>query len=200
MLHRLQGNTDLGYFSVGISLFEVSWIISRSAQAVFYANMMKSESHENVIDILNRFAKLTMFFSLFISIVILTLPDSFYVAVFGEYYSGINHSVKWFAPGAIAYNAYMVYQSYYLSKARYSGLIFINIIGFCAAIVAGYLFIPTKFFSGAAGAASLSFIVCAVLLYLKFSYDSKQSYLKILPDRGDFSFINSYLKSIIRKT
>ncbi len=199
MLQYLQGNVDLGFFSVGISLFEFSWILARSSQSILYSKFMNHEEHIDKPEFLNRFAKLAMIGSIILTIFLFSMPDSFFTGLFGKAYSGINWSVKWFAPGVIAYNVYLVYQSYYLSEGRYGGLIFINIFSFAIAVIAGYLFIPTKYFSGAAGAASLSFVVASILLYVKFTVETKQSFRSIFPNKGDILFINNFVKSILKR-
>lgn len=199
MLQYLQGNLDLGFFSVGISLFEFSWIIARSTQSIFYTKFMSANEDYEKYTMMSRFAKLTMLCSILLTIFLFTVPDTFFTTLFGKAYSGINWSVKWFAPGVIFYNVYLVYQSYYLSKGRYGGLIFINIISFSTAVIAGYLFIPSKYFSGAAGAASLSFVIAAALLYFKFIFETKQPIWSILPDKSDFQFINNMGKSILKR-
>jgi O-antigen/teichoic acid export membrane protein len=199
MLQYLQGNVDLGFFSVGISLFEFSWILARSSQSVLYSKFMNQFERVEKLEILNRFAKLAMLSSVLLTLFLFAMPDSFFTSLFGKAYSGINWSVKWFAPGVIAYNVYLVYQSYYLSEGRYGGLIFINIFSFALAVIAGYLFIPSKYFSGAAGAASLSSVVASLLLYLKFTFETKQSFWSIFPNKGDMLFINNFAKSILKR-
>jgi O-antigen/teichoic acid export membrane protein len=130
MLHHLQGNADLGYFSVGVSLFESCWIFARSVQTVAYSRFVSFAFSFAIAMEVIRYVKFSVFISCIIAAVLLVLPNTFYLFVFGEAYVGVNWSLKWFVPGVIAYNVYLILQSYYLAKGKYTGLILMNVVGF----------------------------------------------------------------------
>jgi O-antigen/teichoic acid export membrane protein len=149
--------------------------------------------------LLNRYAKLSVLITTFICIVLFFLPDSVYQLFFGSYYVGINRSLKWFIPGVIAYNFYLVFQSFYLGMGLYRKLIIINVISFVSLILAAFFWIPTRFFSGAAAAASVSFTISSFLLTFDYLKSTHQSFQILLPEKGDWLFINSLLKSIFKR-
>lgn len=199
LLLYIQNKTDLGYFSVGVSLFEVAWIFARSTQSIFYSSISSKIAIKDNVVLLNRYAKLSVLITTFICIVLFFLPDSVYQLFFGSYYVGINRSLKWFIPGVIAYNFYLVFQSFYLGMGLYRKLIIINVISFVSLILAAFFWIPTRFFSGAAAAASVSFTISSFLLTFDYLKSTHQSFQILLPEKGDWLFINSLLKSIFKR-
>lgn len=199
LLLFIQNKTDLGYFSVGVSLFEVAWIFARSTQSIFYSSISsKLDVHTKVV-LLNRFAKLAGLITFIVCMILYFLPDIVYHSLFGNYYVGINKSLKWYIPGVIVYNFYLVFQSYYLGLGQYRKLIIINAISFIGMVIAAFGWIPTYFFSGAAAAASISFMISSFLLTFDYLKSTQQSFQILLPEKEDWFFINSILKSIFKR-
>ncbi len=194
----LQDKTDLGYFSVGVSLFEVGWTFSRSAQSLVYSKL--SQHHEDsVIQNMNHFFKFGFLFSGLLSLTLLLIPDLVFELTFGQYYIGINRSLKWFIPGLLAYNAYLIFNSYYLSKGKYSLLIILNLIGFLICTLSCFITIPTKFFSGAAFSVSLGFTFIAISITYFYLKETQQPISVLLPNKKDGEFINNLLKSAFKR-
>ncbi len=200
MLHHLQGDADLGYFSVGVSLFESCWIFARSVQTVSYSRFVSSPFSSAVALEVMRYVKLSLLIAVVMSIVLLCLPSSFYHAVFGNAYVGVNWSLKWFVPGAIAYNIYLILQSYYLAKAKYTGLILMNVVGFILSLVGCYSWIPLRYFTGAGASASMSFVFCAVVVYVLFCRENKLSLGVIIPAKSDWDAFKSAVPNLFEKS
>ena len=199
LLLFIQNKTDLGYFSVGVSLFEVAWIFARSTQAIFYSSISSQLEIRDKVELLNRFAKLSVIVTIVACMVLYFLPDEVYRTLFGNAYVGVNKSLKWFIPGVISYNFYLVFQSYYLGIGQYQKLTIINAISFVCMVIASFWWIPTRFFSGAAAAASLSFMISSLLLTFDYLKCTAQSSKILLPEKEDWVFINSFLKSIFKR-
>jgi O-antigen/teichoic acid export membrane protein len=199
MLHHLQGDADLGYFSVGVSLFESCWIFARSVQTVSYSRFVSSVFSADVAIEVIRYVKFSIFISIVISFVLLTLPDSFYHFVFGNAYVGVNWSLKWFVPGVIAYNIYLILQSYYLAKAKYTSLILMNVIGFILSLIGCYAWIPLRYFTGAAASASMSFLFCAFAVYALFCKDNKLTLGVLFPTKSDLLALKNTLQGLFVK-
>ena len=199
LLLFIQNKTDLGYFSVGVSLFEVAWIFARSTQSIFYSSISSKLDIHTKIVMLNRFAKLAVLITIMICMLFYFLPDVVYKTLFGSYYVGVNRSLKWFIPGVIIYNFYLVFQSYYLGIGQYRKLTIINAISFVSMIIVAFWWIPTRFFSGAAAAASVSFMISSFLLTFDYLKITQQSSKILLPEKEDWVFINSFFKSIFKR-
>lgn len=194
----LQDKTDLGYFSVGVSIFEVGWTFSRSAQSLVYSKLSQNQD-ESVIQNMNHFFKFGLLFSGLLSLSLLLIPDMVFEFTFGKYYIGINRSLKWFIPGLLAYNAYLIFNSYYLSKGKYSLLIILNLIGFLICTLSCFITIPSKFFSGAAFSASLGFTFIAISITFFYLRETQQHLFVLLPNKKDGEFINNLLKSAFKR-
>jgi O-antigen/teichoic acid export membrane protein len=200
MLHHLQGDADLGYFSVGVSLFESCWIFARSVQTVSYTRFVSSTFSTDVAIEVIRYVKLAILMSCIISGVLLLLPSTFYIYVFGEAYKGVNWSLKWFVPGVVSYNVYLILQSYYLAKAKYSGLILMNFIGFILSLIGCYAWIPLRYFTGAAASASMSFLFCATVVYVLYCKENKLALSSIAPSGKDWMALKKAAISLFVKS
>ncbi|MBL7799145.1 MAG: oligosaccharide flippase family protein [Chitinophagales bacterium] len=200
MLHHLQGNADLGYFSVGISLFESCWIFARSVQTVAYSRFVSFAFSFAIAMEVIRYVKFSVFISCIIAAVLLVLPNSFYLFVFGEAYVGVNWSLKWFVPGVVAYNVYLILQSYYLAKGKYTGLILMNVVGFIFSLLGCYSWIPMRYFTGAAAAASMSFLLCAGGVYIMFCRENQLPLSVFLPNRDDITAFKKAVTTLFGKS
>ena len=199
LLYHLQGPTDLGVFSIGVSILEAVWILGRSVFVVHYSDFSNSNDREIAVQQTLRYIKVVFIASSILLAVIAICPMSIYGFVFGSSFADVKYVVKWLFPGVLTYGIALVIQSIYLSRASYGRLIFAQFVSLLFSVVLCYLWIPKYYYSGASGAASVSYIACTVIMLAFFIKDFKVPLSKFLISSADVDFINNVLKSYVRR-
>ena len=147
LLYHLQGPSDLGLFSIGVSILEAVWILSRSVFVIHYSDFSNSDNIEKAVEQTLRYIKIVFVISLVLLAVIALCPSSVYGFVFGASFAGVKYQVKWLFPGILMYGIALVIQSIYLSRARYGRLIFAQFVSLIISVSLCYLWIPHYYYS-----------------------------------------------------
>ena len=195
LLYHLQGPSDLGLFSIGVSILEVVWIFGRSVFVIHYSDFSNSDNEVVAVRQTLRYIKIVFMTSVLILALIAICPSSVYGFVFGASFADVKYQVKWLFPGVMMYSIALVIQSIYLSRASYGRLIFAQLIGLIFSVALCYLWIPNYYYSGASAAASVSYITCTVIMLAFFIRDYKVPLSKFLISSADVDFIKDILKS-----
>ena len=175
LLYHIQGASDLGLYSIGVSVLEVAWIFGRSVSTIHYSDFSNHQNEQLAVKQTLRYLKLTFLAASLCLLFIVLCPVQVYGFVFGSAFAYVKYTVKWLFPGILFYNVALVIQGLYLSKASYGRVIFAHLSALVCSVALCYLLIPTYYFSGASFAASVSFIVCALILLFFFMKDYKIS-------------------------
>ncbi len=198
LLYHIQGVSDLGLFSIGVSMLEVAWILGRSVSVIHYSDFSNHDNERLAVQQTLRYLKVVFLASALVLFVIGILPVGFYSFFFGQSFMYVKYQVKWLYPGILMYNLMLVIQSIYLSRAAYGRLIFVQLLALISSIALCYTLIPHYYYSGASAAASVGFIICGILMLAIFMKDYGIAISGLLIGREDVLFINNTLKSLLR--
>lgn len=198
LLYHIQGVSDLGLFSIGVSMLEVAWILGRSVSVIHYSDFSNHDNERLAVQQTLRYLKVVFLASALVLFVIGILPVGFYSFFFGQSFMYVKYQVKWLYPGILMYNLMLVIQSIYLSRAAYGRLIFAQLLALISSIALCYTLIPRYYYSGASAAASVGFTICGILMLAIFMKDYGIAISGLLIDREDVLFINNTLKSLLR--
>lgn len=199
LLYHLQGPSDLGLFSIGVSMLEAVWILGRSVFVIHYSDFSNSDNLPIAIRQTLRYIKIVFILSVILLALIALCPSSVYAFVFGASFAGVKYQVKWLFPGVMMYSIALVIQSIYLSRASYGRLIFAQLVGLIISVTLCYLWIPRYYYSGAGASASAAYITCTLIMLAFFIYDFKIPLSNFLISNEDVNFINNVLKSYLRR-
>jgi O-antigen/teichoic acid export membrane protein len=164
VLTKQQGIEYLGIYSVGISILEAVWLLSRSSQVVNYSNTANLPDKQKNTDATLKLLKTSMLLSGIALFIIALIPSQVYVFIFGEGFSQLRHSVRLLFPGIWIYNIMLVISSLYMGMGKYKPLIIANAAGALTMILCSYLLVPKFVMTGAGLAATLSFAVASIVI------------------------------------
>jgi O-antigen/teichoic acid export membrane protein len=199
LLYHIQGPSDLGLFSIGVSILEVVWIFGRSVFVIHYSGFSNSDDEAGAIQQTLRYIKIAFTVGAILLAMIALCPTSIYGFVFGSSFADVKYIVKWLFPGILIYNITLVVQSIYLSRASYGRLIFAQLASLLLSVLFCYLLIPHYYYSGASAAASVSYIVCTLIMLTFFIRDYKIALSRFLISHADVDFVRHALKSYLHK-
>lgn len=166
------GRGVLGLYSNALSLAESVWMVTRSISTVQLSKIVNSGNTLFNRALTRRYAFLSTGVSLIGVIVLVVLPDDFYVWVFGSEFRGMQHLLLLLSPAVLSMSLGNIYAHYFAGLGR-------NQVNFWGSFL-NLVFITLGFFllksalglDAAPVASSIAFTVAMVyhLLVFRFSY------------------------------
>ena len=189
-----QGSQYLGIFSIGISILEAVWIIPRGISTVHYVSTSNSAEVKHEANRTVQLVKVSLLLSGIALFAIWLVPSQVYTFVFGPGFHDVKHSMRFLFPGILIYSIPLVISSFYLGIGKYKQLIVANLCGFLALVLFSWLLIPKYVMSGAGLAATLSFSVASVILFVYFMVDNDIPISKFVFGKSDWMLLKKSLK------
>jgi O-antigen/teichoic acid export membrane protein len=186
VIEKWKGLEVLGVFSVAISIAETVWIISKSIAT--YQTSILVNTKDALVQRLNTisFAKMSLFFTIIAVTLLLLLPESLYLWIFGEEFLQIRQINFYFSPAILFLAFFGILNHYFYSTDRNVINIYGALIGNVITLIVSIYLIKNYGIVGAALTYSLSFLGMLFYLYFKFIAISKASHLDFIPRSSDF--------------
>ncbi len=169
-LNYFLGAASVGVFSIGVTLSEAIWVISKSISLVQYSNVVKqgntAESRKETVTT----SKYSLFITLLFLLIALCIPDSVYAFVFGKEFTGIREIILWLSPGILALAVSNVYGNYFSAIGKAPILILKSAVGVVITLALSFLLIPSLQIKGACIVNSGSYIVSSIILLVYFFF------------------------------
>jgi O-antigen/teichoic acid export membrane protein len=186
-----EGIQYLGIYSIGVSILEAVWIIPRSISTVHYVSTANSPEVKNEAERTIQLVKTSLLLGAIILILLWFVPSSVFVFVFGEGFRDVKHSVRFLFPGILVYSLAIVISSFYFGIGKYKQLIISYLAGFITLLLCSKVLIPKYVMSGAGLAATISFIVASLILFVFFQYDNKIRISRFAFSKSDLQVLNA---------
>ena len=161
---------SVGIFSIGVTVAEAIWVVSRSVSMVQFSNVLKQgntlQSRRETMSL----ALVSLGISAACILVVLLLPASLFAFVFGPEFGEVKRVVLLLAPGILAIAFSNVLGNYFSAIRQLNILIFKSFLGLVVTLVLAIWLIPKWQIDGACVVNAASYLVSsAVLLWYYFS-------------------------------
>ena len=164
MLDFYIGRGSVGIFSIGVTIAEAIWIVSRSMSMVQYSNVLKQgntwQSRQETMSL----ALISLGVSAACVLVIVLLPSSLFAFIFGSEFGNVNRVVLFLAPGILAIAFSNVLGNYFSSIRHLNVLIVKSALGLVFTFVLSLWLIPKFQIDGACIVNTASYVVSSVVL------------------------------------
>lgn len=167
-LNYLAGPASVGVFSIGVTMSESIWIISRSISLVQYSKLIGDGDSEVSIRGTQKMALYSLYASLACIAVVLLIPESIYTFIFGPEFSGVKKIVAMLSPGILAISMSNVYGHYFSAIGHLKILVWKSAIGVCATIILSFAFVRSMQLTGACIVNAGANVVTSVVLFIWF--------------------------------
>lgn len=167
-LNYYLGAAPVGVFSVGITLAEAIWIVSRSISLVQYSNVVKQGDTKDSRDETKITAKYSFFISLLCLVIVLCLPKQVFSFVFGNGFEEVKQVIVLLSPGILAIAVSNVYGNYFSAIGKAKILILKSATGVIATVGLSVWLIPTLQVTGACIVNASSYIISSIILFCFF--------------------------------
>ena len=158
ILDKYVSINDVGIYSNAVSIAESVWLISRSFSLVFYARMINSRSESYHQRIYKRFSFITFWFQILALAVLISIPASFYIQLFGDEFIEVKSIIIYLIPATIFFGQALISGHYFSGTGRHHINLLSNGIGMVIIISVSMYFIPLYSVKGAALATSLGYL------------------------------------------
>lgn len=175
LLERLltSGRGAVGVFSIGLYAGEAVWSIGKSLSLVQYARISNSTDAAYNKRLTIHFLYLSGVSAMMLTLVMLVIPESVYLAIFGADMVGLYAVLCWIAPGIVANSLSMIIAHHFSGTGRHSRNTLSSALGLCAMLGSGIPLILALGLSGAAIAASTGYIAQLTALFFFFIREEK---------------------------
>jgi O-antigen/teichoic acid export membrane protein len=168
------GYSELGVFSVAVSIAEAILIISKSTSSIHFSNVLNNnDSKQNIIKT-SLLAKQNLLICVGLCFIFYFIPNDLFIYIFGNSFYEVKMLTIYLFPGIIAIAASNLYGHYFAGIGNYKVLKNKSYLGFIATIVFAILLIPSFNLIGACITMNLSYIVSSIFLYYKFTLDQSK--------------------------
>ncbi len=198
-VEHFYSKASLGIYSVGNQLTEASWMISRSFSTVLYArvsNIKDDEGYVRTKYYVLSFFKIVFIITLAILVVLLALPRSVYVFVFGSEFYGVKDVIWALSPGILLFSVSRILAVFFSGTGRalhFSLGTFVSLL-----VLGGFLawWVPEYGVIGAAWATSVSYFFLFGYYLILFVYYTKSGFSDFLVNKEDIKLFAKEVKSL----
>jgi len=175
---RMLGLSQLGVFSIVVSVSEAVWIISRSMSAIHFSNVINSDDqlksrHETIV-----FVKQSFLISSLVLALSAFIPQSVYQFVFGNEFGIVRTLIIYLLPGILAISVSNLFGHYFAGKGKLNVVRNKSLIGLIATLILLPLLIRKYQLTGVCITLNISYILSSLYLWLSFRKEGKSGDLK----------------------
>src|SRR5665648_12878 len=165
--------TSVGLFSVAIVVSESIWLMAKSITTVQYSKIINMDNPEKAMELTKKSARLSLYTTLAMLIVLALIPTWIFGMVFGKDFSTIKQLLFLLMPGILTIAVSNVYGHFFAALNQMKVLIVKSSIGLCFTIVLSFILIPLWSLTVACIATSVSYLSSSVYLIIVFYKTSK---------------------------
>jgi O-antigen/teichoic acid export membrane protein len=192
-----QGASELGKYSIAVSIAESVWIIGQSLATVQFSKLSNVDDAKERKKISLRLFKLNFTLNLIAVFVLLCIPASLYLWMFGEGFDMVSQYIQWMAIGIFSLGVSTSISSYFGGRGMYKPAIYSSLWGVFFTVLICHFFIPTWGVQAAAWATTISYTALCIYFLIVFLNAEQVSLSKLLPGYGDFNLYRRWLKKVI---
>jgi O-antigen/teichoic acid export membrane protein len=175
---RMLGLSQLGVFSIVVSVSEAVWIISRSMSAIHFSNVINSDDqlksrHETIV-----FVKQSFLISSLVLALSVLIPQSVYQFVFGNEFGNVKTLIIYLLPGILAISVSNLFGHYFAGKGKLNVVRNKSLVGLIATLFLLPLLIRKYQLTGVCITLNISYILSSLYLWLSFRKEGKSGDLK----------------------
>lgn len=192
-LEFFRGISSVGVFSIGMSISEAVWTISRSLSVILYADVVNSDNAEKSI-LKTKFAiKISFLITTLFLLVILIFPDNFYSFIFGKDFHDTKEIILLLSPGILAISVSNIIGFYFAGINKLKILNIKSIVGLVITVVLSYTLIPKYGIKGASIVATISYMASSFILFFRFYQITDFSMSDFLITKNEFQKLKNIL-------
>jgi O-antigen/teichoic acid export membrane protein len=187
---------SLGIYSTAVSIAESLWLINRSISVVQFSNVVNSDERRSSQALTLSLAKFSFVLTLFFAVVMLLIPEDFYVFIFGQRFNAIKHTLFYLLPGIAVVANSSLYVHYYAAIGKNHINTIGSTVGFVFTLLCCLLLIPRYHLAGAAIGSTVSYLASALFMIVLFKREAGLRWNDFWIKRTDTGYMASEIKKL----
>ncbi len=160
--------SDLGIFSVVVSVSESAWIISRSISSLHYSNVVNNPDSAKTISQTRILARQSLIISSVFMFLVVLIPSEIFTGIFGPGFDSTGNLIFMLVPGIIAIAFSNIHGHYFAGIGKLNVLRNKSLIGLLSSMIFLSLLVPYYNLKGACIAMDISYLASSVYLWIMF--------------------------------
>ena len=169
------GGIALGVFSVGVSISEAIWHISRSISMVQYSKIIKEGDTQNAKKGVISASFISLVFSLLGIVMLLLLPNTVLTYIFTNECAHVKQITLLMSPGILAIAFSSVYVHYFTALGKMKIVVLKSVIGAVLTAILLVILLPLWNLNGACITNSIVHFVCSAIIVIAFFMITKKN-------------------------
>lgn len=198
-LERLYSDAEVGVYSVGISLVESIWLISRSINMVQYARIANTDNLGYAQKLTINLAVAALVLSVAGLLILVLLPAEFFIFIYGKGFGEAGDVIRTLAPGVLLFNLALIVDHYFSGIGKYYVNTISSFFGMIAAAILFSHMIPAMGIIGAGWATTLSYTVTTAIVFIFFYREKTIGLKEALPSTSEMKELYKSLKDRVAK-
>lgn len=170
----LFGTAMVGLFSTGQAIIEKLMVISRSFSSVQYADISNNRDEIKAQKLTINFMKLSLYITLLANLILILIPERFYLLIIGEQWEGIHDIILYLSPAVLILSISNIFSHYFSGLGLYKVNSISAILGLVITIILGFILIPEYGINGCILTITVSYF--AKTLYQIFRFYSHRKF------------------------
>jgi O-antigen/teichoic acid export membrane protein len=168
------GKEAVGIYSNAASIAESIWLIGRSIGTVQQSRIVNSHSVNYSLTLTSQLNKLNLAVSVLLIVVLMCIPASWYMVLFGHEFKNINRIIWTLSPGIVFFGIALVLGYYFSSTGKNIVNAIASFAGLIMTIIIGFAIIPAYNSYGAGITASISYGTTAMVVIFFFIREKRK--------------------------
>jgi len=190
------GRGAVGVLSIGITLAEGLWLISRSMAMVQYSRLSNEMNYDYSVKLTLTFAKITWVITGAGMVALLAIPNFVFITLFSAKFGDVKMVIASLAVGIVTLSVSMIFSGFFSSINKPYHNTISSAIGLVFTIVFGLLLIPKYGMVGAGVSASFSYTFATLYQFIVFSRMTKLRLRDFLISRAEIRLLYGEMKKI----
>ncbi len=199
LLEHYSDKAAVGVYSNAVSMMEALWLVSGSITVVQYSRIVNMNDQKASALLTAKLLRISLIITFVLLVVILLLPSSLYVFVFGPDFGEMRTIILILAAGVFIYPVTMLLGHYFSGTGKYYKNFIATFFGLMVTILACFLLIPDYGYYGAAWAASFSYSITSFIIIYLFVKDTSLKTRYLIPRWSDITESVKIIKTMIKK-
>lgn len=199
IIERFLGKSSLGVFSTGTQVSEGLWLVGKSVATVQYARISNNDDAGFARLITIQFVKIVFVITMAMLLVLLAIPDSFFVLIFKKDFTGLNLVILSLAGGILFMAISTIFSHFFSGTGRHHHNTIASGIGVLLTLIFGFTLIPAYGITGAGLTATISYFSSLVYQVIVFKQITRITLSDFLITRSDFILMKNLSKEMLKR-
>lgn len=193
------GKESVGVFSTAVSLAEAVWMITQSISLVQLSHIVQQNNRNEAASWSLPWFKISLLLSSLALLVLLILPKSLFIWIFGPAFGSIAPLLFALTPGVLALAGSNILTHYFAGTAQLRINFGASIISLLAVSILSYVLLQPFGIIGAAWASSAAYIAGAIWLIYHFNKQYTVRWHEWFPGKNELELLIKFCKSLLNR-